>query len=267
MDDAANAPENNQASQPAPGTPEHDAAMAARFDAAQTPDAAAAPKATVPDFVPEKFRNAADPMKAMAEAYAALEAKQAGKPEASANQTPQNQQQGADKGAEALAAVGLDYDAYAQEFMSTGKLSEATYAAMAAKNIPRAVVDAHIAGQQALADSYRTNVMSAVGGEENFTAMSQWAAVNVPKDQLTAYNTAVDSGDINVVRLAVEGLYAKYTAANGVQPKLLGGGRSESHDRYESTAQLTADMRDPRYQKDPAFRASVEQKLARSNIM
>ncbi len=266
MSEVTNTPAETPAA-PAPGTPEHDAAMAARFEAAQTPESTGAPKATVPDFVPEKFRSAADPVKAMAEAYAALEAKQAGKPEDKPEAAPQSQQEGADKGAEALAAVGLDYDAYAKEFMETGKLSDATYAAMAAKNIPRSVVDAHIAGQVALADSYRTNVMSAVGGEENFSAMSQWAAVNVPKAELQAYNTAVDSGDINVVRLAVEGLYAKYTAANGSQPKLLGGGRSESHDVYQSTAQMTADMRDPRYAKDPAFRAMVEQKLARSNIM
>jgi hypothetical protein len=266
MSDVTNTPENTPAA-PAPGTPEHDAAMAARFDAAQTPDPSTVQPANVPDFVPEKFRSAADPMKAMAEAYAALEAKQGAKPDAKADEVPQTQQQGADKGAEALAAVGLDYDAYAKEFMETGKLSDATYEAMAAKNIPRAVVDAHIAGQFALADGYRANVMSAVGGEENFTAMSQWAGVNVPQAELVAYNKAVDSGDIEVVRLAVEGLYAKYTAANGVQPRLLGGGRSEALDKYESTAQLTADMRDPRYQKDPAYRASVEQKLARSNIM
>lgn len=251
---------------PAPGTPEHDAAMAARFDAAQTPDPTSA-KPAVPDFVPEKFRNAADPLKAMADAYAELESKQGGTKEPKQGEAPKDQQEGADKGAEALAAVGLDYDAFAQEFMDTGKLSDATYAAMAAKNIPRAVVDAHIAGQQALADSYRSNVMAAVGGEENFTAMSKWAGVNVPQAELVAYNKAVDSGDIEVVRLAVEGLYSKYTAANGVQPKLLGGSRSESHEVYQSTAQMIADMKDPRYQKDPAFRASVEQKLARSNIM
>lgn len=41
----------------------------------------------------------------------------------------------------------------------------------------------------------------------------------------------------------------------------------DASDDYQSKAQMTADMKDPRYKKDPAFRKQVEEKIGRSNIM
>ena len=38
-------------------------------------------------------------------------------------------------------------------------------------------------------------------------------------------------------------------------------------DAFESIAQVTEAMSDPRYDKDPAYRASVEKKIARSSVI
>ena len=37
--------------------------------------------------------------------------------------------------------------------------------------------------------------------------------------------------------------------------------------RYESLAQLTSDMSDPRYAEDPAFRSKVAARLQNSNVL
>ncbi|CLP71539.1 Uncharacterised protein [Mycobacterium tuberculosis] len=66
--------------------------------------------------------------------------------------------------------------------------------------------------------------------------------------------------------MAILGLKARYDAANGSEPTLLGGNAKASEDVFRSTAELTAAMKDPRYKKDPAYREDVKQKLARSNI-
>ena len=68
-------------------------------------------------------------------------------------------------------------------------------------------------------------------------------------------------------RLAAQGLHARYVAANGAEPALVTGATAgQSGDVFSSTAQLVEAMRDPRYAADPAYRATVEAKLARSSI-
>jgi len=65
----------------------------------------------------------------------------------------------------------------------------------------------------------------------------------------------------------VSGLTQKYQAAEGVDPSLIGGQATNSTGgTYDSWAQVTSDMRDPRYESDPAYRQTVTSKLARSNV-
>jgi hypothetical protein len=72
---------------------------------------------------------------------------------------------------------------------------------------------------------------------------------------------------VAVAKLAVEGLKAKYEAANGVRPALVkGGGNSVGGDAFRSAAEQVAAMRDPRYGKDPAYTRDVEAKSMRSNF-
>lgn len=244
-------PAQTEAQAPAPGTPEYDAAMAAKFEKAS------APEGTTP------AANAQTPP---------AETKTEGTKEPPVNPAGESQfKKGEAEGAAALQAVGLDYSKYAAEFAQNGKLSDATYAEMAAKNIPREVVDAHIQAQtrvaEAEAEAIRNDIFTMVGGEEAYGEMVQWALKNVPRADLEAFDKLLEEGSLGQVKLAVQGLFSAFQNSNGKEPSLLGGGRSESKDVYRSVAELTADMRDPRYEKDPAFRADVQAKLGRSNIM
>lgn len=268
-------------SAPAPGTPEHDAAMAARFDSAQAnagaPDSTTTPAAKPerPADVPEKFWDAEKGVVKyddLLASYKALEGKQStgektdGKPAQEA--TPAA---AATDAAKALEEVGLSYDKYAQEFATTGKLSEEAYAEMAAKNIPKAVVDAHVkalvTAAEAEASALRNEVFKAAGGEEKYTEVATWAAANLSMAEKIAFNEAIE-GNVETAKLTIAGLVAKFEAANGKEPTLInGGGQRVAGDVFRSTAELTSAMRDPRYDKDPAYRADVEAKLSRSNIM
>ena len=98
--------------------------------------------------------------------------------------------------------------------------------------------------------------------------MVTWAKANLTAAEINAYNAAVSSGNLDQAKLAVLGLSAKFSKANGSEPRLVQGRTtSASGDVFESTAQLTEAMRDPRYRNDTAFRAKVQSKLARSNIL
>jgi hypothetical protein len=98
--------------------------------------------------------------------------------------------------------------------------------------------------------------------------MVSWAADNLPDGQIERYNIAVNSGDMNETMFAVNGLKAQYEAARGLEPaRQIAGQARASADAYQSLAQMKADMADPRYHTDSAFREAVAAKLGRSNIL
>jgi hypothetical protein len=83
----------------------------------------------------------------------------------------------------------------------------------------------------------------------------------------SAYNTAVNSKNLETAKLAVIGLKAKYEAVNGSDPKLVEGKASATGtDGYKSWAEVTTAMSDDRYQKDPAYQNMVKDKLSKSEI-
>ena len=170
--------------------------------------------------------------------------------------------------AAALESKGLDLSTFNAEFMEKGELSAESYAALEAAGIPQTMVDNYIAGQQLIAQNLVTQVFDSVGGEAEYQSMMQWAKDNLTPDAKAAYQAALDTNDINQVLLAVKGLQASYVEVQGRPPQLLNGdGTDSTGDVYASMAEMKADMRDPRYQKDPAFRAKVAAKLGRSDIM
>ena len=257
-------------STPAVAPEGHDARMVALVD-----DAATNPSKDLlegggfvsrPEWLPEKFQSVED----MAKAYAALEAKLGGKTQdnpqtdpanADNNQTGQNPEQ-------ALSEKGLDLSTFTTEFNAKGELSADSYAKLAAAGFDKGLVDNYINGQKAVAAQYDTAVTTEVGGSEKYSEVVTWAKANLTDDEITAYNAAVSSGNMAQAKLAALGLSAKFQKAVGSEPRLVQGRtNSASEDVFESTAQLTESMRDPRYAKDPAFRAKIQSKLARSNIL
>ena len=55
---------------------------------------------------------------------------------------------------------------------------------------------------------------------------------------------------------------------NPTQPSLFEGTSDVTpNDAYESVSQVTDAMNDPRYEKDPAYRKKVTDKLARSTVI
>ena len=167
----------------------------------------------------------------------------------------------------AVDSAGLNMDSLAEEYAKDGKLADKSYQSLEKAGIPKEYVDRFIAGQQAIADQQSASVKNMVGGAESYDAMSEWASNNLSETEKQAYNTAVNSKDLEAVKLAVVGLKARYAQATGSEPKLVEGKASPSGEQgFESWAQVTQAMSDPRYSKDPAYQAEVKNKLANSKI-
>lgn len=213
-----------------------------------------------PQWLPEKFKSPED----MAKAYAELESK-LGQPKQDA--TPSDKPQAPENPQQELQKQGLDMNEFSQEFAAKGELSPESYEKLAKAGFDKNLVDDYIAGRQARAAQFETSIKAEVGGDERYGEMLEWAKANLTPAEIAAYNSAVSSGNADQAKLAALGLSAKFGKAVGQEPqRMLGGQRAGGDDVFESTAQVTEAMRDPRYKSDPAFRAKVQAKLARSQV-
>lgn len=161
----------------------------------------------------------------------------------------------------------FDISKYEESYTQNGGLTEDEYKELADRGFTKEIVDNYIEGRKATAQKEEQEILQAAGmSADTFTQARDWALENLSQDEMTAFNNIVSTGDKMSVAFALQGLYAKYQKANP-QPaqkvKTLAG--AVSKPGYESWAQVTRDMSDPRYHKDPAFRKSVEERLAQFN--
>jgi len=202
-----------------------------------------------PEWLPEKFTSPED----MATAYAELEQKMSSDdapvPEETSNRLTQ----------ESLMK-------YSEKYFAEG-LDENDYKELEALGINKELIGQYAAGMSALHTQQTAQVYSQVGGEENYTQMLNWATENLGENESVAFNSAVQSDDINTVLMAVRGLAARYSEATGTEAALVQGSTAGSGvGRYESVKQVTDAINDPRYDKDPAYRAEVARKLEHSQL-
>lgn len=260
--------EENTNQAPAPGTAEHDAAMAAKFDGQSqdgqqgaTQDGQAGEPTQGESLILGKFKSQDD----LVAAYKALESK-LGQAPADTQGGNDSTQDGQDAAAKAVSDAGLDMGALQQEFAEQGALSDESLAKLEKAGISRDIVDLYVQGQEALVSNLQNAAYAVVGGEESYKSMTQWAAANLTEAEIDTFNRAVNSTNKSVIELAVTGLKGRYEAANGSEPNLVGGDAgTATGPAFESWAQVREAMRDPKYAKDPAYRRQVEEKLGRSN--
>lgn len=208
-----------------------------------------------PEWLPEKFKSPED----LAKAYSELESKLG---QADTSEEAQAEAE------EALDNAGLDYEMLANEYAQNGELSDEAYQALEHAGIPQHIVDQYIAGLEATQGAIRGEIYETAGGEEAYSEMVEWAADNLDEGQIDAFNATLEGGDVNQIKMAITALQSQYMNANGTEPSRSIQGRTAGEGPvYESVAELTRDMGDKRYMEDPAFRAKVEAKLARSSIL
>ncbi|MER8406998.1 hypothetical protein NKH16_20080 [Mesorhizobium sp. M1307] len=258
------------AAQTAPTTEEEARAQIAAKKAADEAAKNAPPVAVRPDNVPEKFWDAAKGVvnhEAILASYAELE-KKVGAPKVEGDEDadlddldPALQETEEAEDAEPFSLAVFD-----AEYAEAGALSEASYETLAAKGFDKATVDGYIAGQEALGQIATQRITEAAGGKDGMDRIFAWATTGVSPAEIDAFNEKFQHADVNAGVIAMEQLKAKYEAANGKDPVLLGGKPAGNPvDTFDSWAQVTAAMADPKYKSDPAYRAAISAKLGRSN--
>jgi len=168
----------------------------------------------------------------------------------------------------------VDFLGMDQFYQENGTLSDEMFGQLESVGFTRAMVDAYLSGAsakteeaQALSIAETNKIKKALGGAEEYQRMIDWAAKegSISKEDAEAFNFAVATSNSGLIRLAAQQLQSQYRAANGYEPKLLGGRSSQgTENKYQSTEQYLEDIANPKYAKDPAFRQKVFAKLAKS---
>tara|TARA_R110002096_G_scaffold14903_1_gene52604 strand:- start:93 stop:887 length:795 start_codon:yes stop_codon:yes gene_type:complete len=206
-----------------------------------------------PEWLPDKFVSP----EAMAKAYNELEGMMS-------QSKPEETQEG-----ELEPLSNDDFAAFGQELQMTGEVSEESKQQMIDWGLPREVVEAHIAGQQARLQLEIQSVQNEVGGSESYEQMIEWATQHLDEADQNAFDQAVTQGNMEQMTFAVRSLKARWEASGGRSGNLIQGDTSaaQSYSGYRSLAELTSAMKDPRYRDDRAYRKDVETRLANSDIL
>ena len=210
-----------------------------------------------PEWLPEKFESAAD----LAKAYSELESRM-GSQESTESQEVTEDVDASDR--EALTMD--DIRPFSEEFAEKGELGEESYQKLDELGFPRELVDNYIQGMAAYSQQQSTQMMAAVGGEESYNQMTEWASKSLSEAEINAYNAIMDSGDPSQIDIAVRGMHARFKA-NDTEPSLIQGDTANVNNGFNSTAEVTAAINDPRYRKDPAYRKEVQRKIQMSKVL
>ena len=106
-----------------------------------------------------------------------------------------------------------------------------------------------------------------VGGEDNYKNMIQWAQQNLDKQEIDLFDQVMEKGDAASAFFAVKSLAYRYNDTIGKEGQMITGTAPKSDGSvFRSQAEVVKAMRDSRYDRDPAYRQDIQDKLSRSNI-
>ena len=244
--------------------------------------------------IPEKFQNAS--REDVIKAYQELERMKGQPQEAEAPGTPSSEEPAentqevsytAEAASEfygkenvaALAEKGVDMASVMQRADAGEDVSESYEALAEVFKVSTDVVDNYVKSAQAsrgetpgLTEQDGVDVKNAIGGDQAFQDVTEWAGKNLDKGMLDEYNKIADSNkDAAIWALrAMQGMMGNPDAV--VEPKLYGGGTEPSIQKYTSKQQVLDAMNKRNdkgqrlYDIDEAYQQKVARIMANSDV-
>jgi len=121
--------------------------------------------------------------------------------------------------------------------------------------------------KEVLSEQDATSLKNSVGGDEAYTQMMQWANDNLSEQEISMYDSVMETGNAGSAYFAMQALSYRFNDSVGVEGKLLQGKAPANSSRgFKSQAEVVAAMSDPRYDRDPAYRQEIMSKLENSNV-
>ena len=163
-----------------------------------------------------------------------------------------------------------------EEYAENGQLSEESIAELTSMS-SEDLVDLYFRYQdqleptqtvegRELSDQEVSQVFDSVGGEQQYQQITAWAGENLDADTIQAFDGVIESGNLAAINLAIKGLQVQYNDSVGYENNMIQGKPAQSSSGFRSQAEVVRAMQDPRYDRDPAYRQEVVDKLQYSDI-
>lgn len=181
----------------------------------------------------------------------------------------EDQQLTTEKIKEDLAQRNVDFGALEDEYNQNGVLSDKSMKALADAGYPKEVVDAYLNGIEATQEKFYNTVIGYAGSEDEYAQITQFVQAQ-GEQAITAFNNALQGGNLGIIKMVIQGVKADMVATNGTTNQtILGQSTGVSMDNsngFTSKMQMLEAMDDIRYTKDPAYRQLVEKKILNSTF-
>jgi hypothetical protein len=165
------------------------------------------------------------------------------------------------------------------EIAETGEISEETLAkfdSMSSRDLVDAwmryqgtidmdAVDSAPTGRE-LSEAEVNEVYNLAGGPDEYQQLVGWAAENFTEEEVSAFDSVVESGNLAAIKLTLQALQYRYNDNMGYEGEMIQGKPAQSREIFRSQAELVRAMSDPRYDDDPAYRMAIMEKLERSGL-
>jgi len=167
-----------------------------------------------------------------------------------------------DEVSNALDKKGIDYTKLTEEYLTLGKLSDASMKKLEKAGIPPEIVNSYISGYEAKAELERNELAECVGGREAMDEIIKWASHNLKQEEIIALNAIRNKFELESVLI---GLKSRMEEKEGKTPEYQKGtGDTKSVNGFNSQAEMFAAIQDPKYKKDEFYRSEVQKKIAAS---
>lgn len=152
---------------------------------------------------------------------------------------------------------------------------------LAETGIPRGIIENYEqsfrpqapATGEGLTETDAQELRQLVGGDDAFKQISNWAASNLPPQELADYNAVVDAGNRDAIAWALRAIQSKMSGPVGtVEPPLIGGSASSKSTVFESKQQVLDAMNKRNakgqrlYDVDEAYQRKFAETLQRSPV-
>ena len=171
--------------------------------------------------------------------------------------------------------MGIDVEDITQRFSDTGEINEDDYSKLGEAGFSKQVIDTYLQGLRGatanaedISNAAATEIKNSIGGDEAYEHLVQWSSKNLPEETLKSFDELLNTATVPVIKMAVAGLKAQMDQAQGYEPDLIGGRSPRSDNNpFQTPAEITAAMSDPRYGKDAAYTESVYARISSSDAV
>lgn len=157
---------------------------------------------------------------------------------------------------------GIDWPSIEKELQSKGDLSPETRKALSDAKIPASMIEAQVTAHKIKRAEDAKQAADLVGGQDELQRVLEWGKKNLSKDDASVVSEQLRGPGW---KLALLGLAKMAASPKDGEPRDMTtvGGAASGAEPYGSQAEMSRDVRDPRYsqQLDPKFVKAVQARM------